>query len=101
MSKGVNSDETKCKTFEIKHFQSYLNKQMFKTCQNIVIFLTLNLLDLPESLTALTSLNTDSKCLKLETLSWLKVLLTFNSIYNIWKVKTKKNKKCSTTRIVV
>lgn len=36
MSKGVNSDETKCKTFEIKHFQSYLNKKMFKTCQNIV-----------------------------------------------------------------
>ena len=36
MSKGVTSDETKCKTFEIKHFQSYLNKKMFKTCQNIV-----------------------------------------------------------------
>ena len=35
MSKGVTSDETKCKTFEIKHFQSYLNKNMFRTCQNI------------------------------------------------------------------
>ena len=35
MSKGVKSDETKCKTFEIKHFQSYLNKKMFRTCQNI------------------------------------------------------------------
>ena len=35
MSKGVKRDETKCKTFEIKHFQSYLNKNMFRTCQNI------------------------------------------------------------------
>ena len=35
MSKGVKRDETKCKTFEIKHFQSYLNKKMFRTCQNI------------------------------------------------------------------
>ena len=38
MSKGVKSDETKCKTF-----QSYLNKQMFKTCQNIVIFFNIKL----------------------------------------------------------
>ena len=36
MSKGVKSDETKCKTFEIKHFPCYLNKNIFKTCQNIV-----------------------------------------------------------------
>ena len=43
MSKGVKRDETKCKTFEIKHFQSYLNKQMFKTCQNIVFFFNIKL----------------------------------------------------------
>ena len=69
MSKGVKRYETKCKTFEIKHFQSYLNKKMFRTCQNIKKQLTLNLPDLSQSLTALTSLKTDSKCLKLETLS--------------------------------
>ena len=74
MSKGVKRDETKCKTFEIKHFQSYLNKKMFRMCQNIKKQITLNLPDLCQSLTALTSLKTDSKCLKLETLSWLKVL---------------------------
>ena len=43
MSKGVKSNETKCKTFEIKHFQSYLNKKMFKTCQNIVICFNIKL----------------------------------------------------------
>ena len=69
MSKGVKRNETKCKTFEIKHFQSYLNKQMFRTCQNIKKQITLSLPDLSQSLTALTSLKTDSKCLKLETLS--------------------------------
>ena len=75
MSKGVKRDETKCKTFEIKHFQSYFNKKMFRTCQNIKKKKkTLHLPDLSQSLTALTSLKTDSKCLKLETLSWLKVL---------------------------
>ena len=35
MSKGVKRDGTKCKTFEIKHFQSYFNKKMFRTCQHI------------------------------------------------------------------
>ena len=43
MSKGVKRGETKCKTFEIKHFQSYLNKKMFKTCQNIVICFNIKL----------------------------------------------------------
>ena len=43
MSKGVNSYETRCKTFEIKHFQSYFNKKMFKTCQNIVKMFTIKL----------------------------------------------------------
>ena len=43
MSKGVKSYETKCKTFEIKHFQSYLNKKMFRTCQTIVIFFNIKL----------------------------------------------------------
>ena len=36
MSKGVKIYETKCKTFEIKHLQSYLHIIFFKTCQNIV-----------------------------------------------------------------
>ena len=43
MSKGVKSDETKWKKIEIKHFQSYLNKKMFQTCQNIVIFVNIKL----------------------------------------------------------
>ena len=43
MSKGVKRDETKFKTFEIKHFQSYLNEKMFRTCQNIIIFFNIKL----------------------------------------------------------
>ena len=99
MSKGVKSYETKCKTFEIKHFQSYLNKKMFKTCQNIVNMFNLKL---TWFITKLNSFNTLKNGFELfETGNVVLIEGFINLEFYLKHLKSEnKKKKCSTTRTV-